>query len=782
LKVPRALGAIHPRLSPDGTAVAFSYQGGIWVAPRAGGTMRLLAPGEGPDTEPAWSPDGQRIAFVRGAGVKVVRAAGGQDVPLPKPLRTAGALGLAKLEFSADGRRILGVFRLDGRDHGLAWFDLESGEIQALTRVATYDRFALSPDGKWIARATMPDRPGEQSGNDGCHTDVWKLPAGGGEPEKVAQLPARVHDLCWADGGRSLVVATELGQAHDDLWLVPLRDPLRGMRKLTSGQADEDRPSFSRDGKWLAYTDNRDGATAIIVRDTVSGEENALRFDTMDFGRPTATLRLRVVDAASKQPVVARISLKEDGGPYHALAGSLYRMLRGRGHFYCDRAAELTVPAGKYRLEGYRGPEYKVAAQDLTLDAGQVREVTVELERWVHLAAGGWYSGETHIHANYGYGPWFNTPRTMLQQCAGEDLNVCNFMVANSDSDAVYDRPFFRGGPDPLSTPETILYWNQEFRSTVWGHMTLLNLRQVVEPVFTGFKDTTNPWDTPSNADVADRTHWQKGLVNYTHIAQSEVAWETPYAAKALPIDAALGKVDTLDINGWWAASVPVWYSLLSCGFRIPAAAGTDCFLNRIGSSLPGGDRVYVHVGGPLTYDTWIAGLKAGRSFVTSGPVLEFTVNGAGPGAVLALPEQPRVRVKAAARSQFPLTKAELVHNGIVVATAALSADRRTATLDRELTLNRGGWLAFRAGGPGTADTLTAGLNAHTNPVYVESGGQPYRSADEARAFLKWIDRVEVLLRTRDRFPTPRHREQALEQLEAARAVYAKIAREGIAR
>ena len=100
---------------------------------------------------------------------------------------------------------------------------------------------------------------------------------------------------------------------------------------------------------------------------------------------------------------------------------------------------------------------------------GQTHEVAVELERWVHMAKDGWYSGELHIHANYGYGNWFNTPQTMRQQCVGEDLNVCNFMVANSDADVVYDRPFFRGGPNPLSAAENILYWNQEFRSTLWG-------------------------------------------------------------------------------------------------------------------------------------------------------------------------------------------------------------------------------------------------------------------------------------------------------------------------
>ena len=157
--------------------------------------------------------------------------------------------------------------------------------------------------------------------------------------------------------------------------------------------------------------------------------------------------------------------------------------------------------------------------------------------------------------------------------------------------------------------------------------------------------------------------------------------------------------------------------------------------------------------------------------------MLELSVNGSEPGSVLKLGEKPKVRVKAAARSQFPLAKAEVVHNGRVVATAALSDDRLTAALDQELTLDRGGWVAFRASGPGTADTPTPALNAHTNPVYLEAGGV-YRSAEEARAFLKWIDRFELLLRTRDRFPTAKHRTQAQEQIDAAREVYARIIRD----
>ena len=91
------------------------------------------------------------------------------------------------------------------------------------------------------------------------------------------------------------------------------------------------------------------------------------------------------------------------------------------------------------------GPEYRPVHRTLHVEPGRAVALTVELERWVDAAGLGLWSGENHIHANYGYGEWYNTPETMLLQCEGEDLNVCNFMVANSDGDGVFDRPFFRG-------------------------------------------------------------------------------------------------------------------------------------------------------------------------------------------------------------------------------------------------------------------------------------------------------------------------------------------------
>jgi hypothetical protein len=366
-----------------------------------------------------------------------------------------------------------------------------------------------------------------------------------------------------------------------------------------------------------------------------------------------------------------------------------------------------------------------------------------------------------------------------VQASGGEDLNVCNFMVANSDTDGVFDRPFFRGGPDPLSGPRTVLWWNEEFRSTIWGHMTLVNLRQVVEPIFTGFLDTTNPWDIPTNADIADRTHLQNGLVNYTHIAQNAAdPYLGAYTAKGLPIDAALGKIDSLDINNSYSGSVPLWYRLLNCGFRLPATAGTDCFLNRIRSRLPGSDRAYVLIDGDFSYGRWIEGIRAGRSFVTNGPFLELSAGGKGLGETIRLAVPGDVRVVAKAWSRFPLERVELVHDGEVVATAKVAGNgsRWDAVHEQSLHIERSGWLALRAAGPAHPDNPGGPSYAHTSAIYCDVEGRPAQAGDDAEFFLAWIDRLQAAVRARDRIPSPELKAHVQAQFAAAREVYKRIA------
>jgi hypothetical protein len=350
-------------------------------------------------------------------------------------------------------------------------------------------------------------------------------------------------------------------------------------------------------------------------------------------------------------------------------------------------------------------------------------------------------------------------------------------MVSNSDTDGIFDRHYFRGRADSISTDETILYWNQEFRSTIWGHMTLINLSQLVEPIMTGFKNTTNPWDAPTNSDVAKKAHLQNALVNYTHVAQrADDPYQNPYTGKAIPIDVALGNIDSLDINNSYGGTVQLWYRLLNCGFRLTGSAGTDCFLNRVRSRLPGGDRVYVKLDGPLDYSAWIKNLRAGRSFVTNGPMLNLKANEHEIGSTIRLSGPGEIQIEGGGVSQFPLSKVELIQNGNVIATGALDENKLKVEIKTSIRFERSGWLALRATGPAHPDHPTGGQYAHTSPIYVEVANKPADSREDARYFLKWIDRLALAVRVRDRIPSAELRAHVDAQLESARDVYRKLA------
>lgn len=53
----------YPSISPDGSKIAFSFQGDIWIVNADGGQARHLTTHESYDYEPVWSNDGSKIAF-----------------------------------------------------------------------------------------------------------------------------------------------------------------------------------------------------------------------------------------------------------------------------------------------------------------------------------------------------------------------------------------------------------------------------------------------------------------------------------------------------------------------------------------------------------------------------------------------------------------------------------------------------------------------------------------------------------------------------------------------
>ena len=114
------------------------------------------------------------------------------------------------------------------------------------------------------------------------------------------------------------------------------------------------------------------------------------------------------------------------------------------------------------------------------------------------------------------------------------------------------------------------------------------------------------------------------------------------------------------------------YYRLLNCGLRMPASSGTDWWIYDH-------NRVFVQVEGEFTYESWISGMRAGRTFVSNGPLLEFQVNGRGPGATVNT--TGALRISASAISRLPFGRIEILYNGEVVAEQSALKDNTEAKL-----------------------------------------------------------------------------------------------------
>jgi hypothetical protein len=248
-----------------------------------------------------------------------------------------------------------------------------------------------------------------------------------------------------------------------------------------------------------------------------------------------------------------------------------------------------------------------------------------------------------------------------------------------------------------------------------------------------------------------------------------------------LPVDVALGDVDYLEVGGFsdHLATAEVWYKLLNAGFRIPAGAGTDAMANFASLHGPVGmNRVFVRAGPRLDYRAWLAALKAGRSFVSNGPLLFFTLDGKGPGDELrfAAGVHP-VTARVSLRSNVPVERLEIVANGVLLAPIPLSADSLGAEATIPLPVTRSGWFTLRAyarnANPGVLDIYPF---ATTSPIYVSVAGQPVRAPEAARYFVRWIQRLEQGASAHPGWNSDTERREVLGRLARAREVFERLA------
>ena len=490
--------------------------------------------------------------------------------------------------------------------------------------------------------------------------------------------------------------------------------------------------------------------------------------------RPMARLRVRILDEQGR-PAAARVYLTASDGLAYAPKSSIsrYAALPAEPFFHARGFFEVELPAGQTIIEATRGIEYDLATQKVNLQPGKPAETTIRLRRWIDMTERAWFSSDAHIHANYTADHHqVVTPEDVQLYTHAEDLHYANMMVANSSGAFLHDTAFFRGKADRLSRGNHVIYWNEEMRNAgVYGHMCFYQLKRLVEPLYTGFRDTPQWEDYPPNFTQAKAAREQGGAVTYAHPGYA--ATFEGASARELPVDLALGEVDAMDVlsNNPEEVAMQIWYRLLNCGFRLGISAGTDSFTNVADHYTPGGGRVYANLRGRRMKDRdWVRAYKEGRTMATNGPMVFLEVEDRGPGEVVRLPAgRQTVRVKVESKSSVPVDKVELVVNG-----------RAFPAADATLTLERSSWIAARATGPRHRLILndTAAF-AHTSPVYVQIGEEPIRAVEDARYFVDWIDQLIKRVEERGRFSTPERKKEVVELFSRAREIYQRMTQPG---
>lgn len=484
-------------------------------------------------------------------------------------------------------------------------------------------------------------------------------------------------------------------------------------------------------------------------------------------------LHVRIIDAATGERCAARVYLRDDVGEAWPDGAAIRRDERGGLWFHADGSFTARV-SGTARLRIARGIEYDTVDIAVTVPPDGEATAEARLERWSDMAADGWYSGDVHVHLHYG-GEYALTPADASLAQRAEDVHFLNMMVANSNSGAVLDRDLFEGAPHALSDGRYILRWGEEYRNNFYGHMCMYGIDALVEPIFSGFRNSAHPHDWPANAVAAAGARAAAGALGYAHPLFGSGALDRVFApeamrsveAKEMPVDAALGRIDAIDLLSYPGdadETAMFWYRLLNCGLRIAATAGTDTFMNvydstdlkgfgeRHFSNPPAGQRVFVRTEGAFSTASWCDGVRRGRTFVTNGPMLALSCNGAQIGDAVEARAGDLLRIEAAAGSRAPFASLELVVNGAVVASAPATDGGGTAALAYDLRAERSCWVAVRARGLAHALALGGAVYAHTSPIYITVDGAAQRSADDAAYFHTWIERLIAMAQERGRY------------------------------
>ena len=781
---------------PDSRTLVYSMAGSLWKQKLDSPDAEQLTAGPGYDYQPDCSRDGRWVVYSSYANDAIELWALNLETRQSRQLTSGGAVNVEP-RFSPDGKSIAFVSTTYQKHFHILVAQFANGELTDIKRLtgetrSDLPRYYYSEFDHEISPAWSPDgsdlifvsNRGHVYGTGG----FWRRKA---EPGAEAR-EIHYEETAWkarpdfSPDGKRIVYASYLGQQWHQLWVMPAAGG--DSFPLSYGDFDNVDPHWSPDGMRIAFVSNRDGNTSLWTQEIPGGAQSQVIVRNRHYLRPVGRLSLRILDS-SGQPTSARIFVTgEDGRAFapddawmHADDNFVRTERRFEAHYFQTSGnAELTVPPGRVDVEVMKGFEYRVEKKSVQVAADQTMKLTIPL-RPLDLPQqpnSRWVSGDVHVHMNYG-GAYRNTPKNLVAQATAENLSIVEDLIVNKEQ-RIPDIRYFSSNADAASTGTTLLFHGQEFHTSYWGHLGLLHLTDhFLLPGYAAYPGTAAASLFPANANVADVAHEQHALVGYVH------PYDTfPDPAKdatlthELPVDVALGKVNYIEVLGFsdHKSTAAVWYRLLNCGFRLPAAAGTDAMANFASLRGPVGlNRVYAEVpNGPLNIESWLSSLKQGHTFATNGPLLGFILGSQQVGGELHLPPgETKVKFSGWLRSIVPVDHLEVICNGRVVRELKLNDDRESTDIEDAIPLSQSGWCLLRAWSEKAEHpVLDAYPYATTSPIYVTVAGSVAKPTEDAAYFIAWIDRMIQNAKSNPDWNTEAEKISVLNLLEQARIVY----------
>ena len=806
--------------SPDSKEVVYSMAGSLWRQKIDAKEAQQLTDGAGYDYQPDWSPDGKSIIYVSyqkdAMELWLLDAATGKTEQL-----THGGAVNVEPRWSPDGKRIVFVsteynkrfhiFRAEVIGHQLENGVRLTGEIKSSLPRYYYSAYDMEISPVWTRNGQeilFVSNRGHIHGTGG----FWRMKA---EPGAEAR-EIHYEETNWKarpdfspDGSR-MVYSSYLGRQWHQLWVMPanggdafpisygaLTEHDQYLHRDTNYGWDETSVRWPPNGKTLAFISNRSGNTQLWLQDVPAGKQSELEVDGRNHIHPRAHLEVSVSDAHGN-PHMARISVVDESGRFWAPRDVLIHADDGfdrsksgfEAHYFHEireassEASVIEVPPGELTVEVLCGFDYLPERRKITLAADESVELKVALKPfdWRKEKKDHWISGDLHVHMNYGEA-YVNNLQRIRDQAEAEGLQIVNNLIVNKEQrfpDIAYRGAEVGGDQDVLTVT------GQEFHTSYWGHRGLLGMKgDILLPGYAGYPNTAAASLYPMNADVYDMAQEKGAIVGAVHPFDET---PNPFAnppqriTDELPVDVALGKIDYMEIVGFsdHRSTASVWYRLLNLGFRIPAGAGTDATTNYaapIRGQL-GMDRVYAWVPEwPLNIELWFEALKKGRTFVTNGPLIEFTMAGQRVGEEWKFDEpQKGVLFTANLRSIVPVDHLEVVCNGKVAQTLKVEGARNSTDVTGALPIKESGWCVLRASSDKAEyPVLDKYAYATTSPIYVTIGGKTPRSTADAKYFVAWIERVIDATSQYPDWNSPAEKEYVMKRLAEGKAVFEKL-------